>query len=445
VFKYALAALASALLGSASFGANLLEPSIDQIFASLKTSLDGDGYRAEVGPRWSQTFGFGAEVRAGLLLSEALALGLVVSLGEKERELVLNGAINLGKDTILIGTLAGHEQSRPNGDLHNWMRQLEAGISLRRDTGTGFFAGYEINAFTTQSSPRDVGVGALLGGETAGFEGNLLLHPVPGMTARLGLGYEKIVWEDGFDGAEGWTTNVKITQVASDRMALSLGAQLGQIETRYSAAINLDPNIGAGVHSGFGLEYSYRAGRDGSAPDHRLIAYWRVGGADTARPLQVLRSTDSASSAEPVRNRNDLLASVMTKPEFLPSSVLSKEQSGACTLESAIVDPTRIYANAFDNYSQYSDIDGRDIFEFLTPEPPGTEYIGLPSSNWTFYLNSSSMPMDTTNAFLSYDAGDYILTWGDDNSLFTVGDTITVLGVIKGVCYKAVSGPAFAP
>lgn len=158
------------------------------------------------------------------MLSEALAIGLVVSYGENDRELVLNTGLQIDDNTMIIGTIAGHQQNVMSGDAREWVDQLEGGLSLRNDNGVGFLGGYEVNAYATSSSTA----GSLVGATLYGAEANIVLHPIEGMTAKLGAGYERITWADGSDPTEGWTANLNLAQRVTDQLTLKLGLDLGR-------------------------------------------------------------------------------------------------------------------------------------------------------------------------------------------------------------------------
>jgi hypothetical protein len=257
-----------------------------------------------------------------MMLSEALAVGLVVTLGENDRELVFNTGLQLDDTTIIIGTLAGHQQNVRVGDDREWVDQLEGAISLRGDDGVGFIGGYEANAYATRSSTG----GSLATGTILGAEYNVLMHPIEGMTARVGAGYEKITWDDGSDPTEGWTANLNVTQKVGDAVSLKAGIDLGQSEDRYTAGTEFLLADGGDTNGRLGLEYSYIVDKDGGDDDQRLTAYWRMGfgeGSEASSSSAVGYAGEVSLAPEPAHNHDRILSAVMQKPDYLPANVVA--------------------------------------------------------------------------------------------------------------------------
>ena len=119
---------ATALMCSTAFAADAVVPSAEQVLNSIVFTQQSDTARFQVGPRWSEQYGWAIDARGAMMLSEALAVGLVVTYGENDRELVFNTGLQLDDKTIIIGTLAGHQQNVPVGDDREWVDQLEGGL-----------------------------------------------------------------------------------------------------------------------------------------------------------------------------------------------------------------------------------------------------------------------------------------------------------------------------
>jgi len=346
--KSAVASVAAALLSSTAFGSDAVAPSAEQVLNSVVLTQQSDTARFQVGPRWSEQYGWAIDARGAMMLSEALAVGLVVTLGENDRELVFNTGLQLDDKTILVGTLVGHQQNVPVDDDREWVDQLEGGVSLRSDAGVGFIGGYEVNAYGTRSSTDS----SLDTGSMLGAEANLLLHPIAGMTARLGAGYEKITWADG-DPTEGWTANLNITQTVGDTLNLKLGIDLGQAEDRYTAGTELLIADTGSSNSRVGLEYSYIVDKDGGDNDQRLTAYWRMGFGEGSKPTAssaVGYAGDVSLGTDTGYNHDRILTAVMEKPDYVPAHVLSKSpttpQCTDLTLYSSIFDVSVYYATS---------------------------------------------------------------------------------------------------
>jgi hypothetical protein len=338
----------TALICSNALAAELAAPSMEQVLNSVVFTQQSDTAHFQVGPRWSEQYGWAIDARGAMMLSEALAVGLVVTYGENDRELVFNTGLQLDDKTIIIGTLAGHQQNVPVGDDREWVDQLEGGVSLRSDDGVGFIGGYEINAYGTSSSTD----GSLDTGTMLGAEANLLLHPIAGMTARLGAGYEKIDWADG-DPTEGWTANLNVTQKVGDALTLKLGIDLGQSEDRYTAGTELLIADTGSSNSRLGLDYSYIVDKDGGDDEQRLTAYWRMGiGEDSkaAASTAVGYAGEVSLTPEPGHTHDRILSAVMEKPDYLPANVLAKAESGSAACPLTILTPT---GGSFDSNGNY--------------------------------------------------------------------------------------------
>lgn len=330
MLKSSLAFAATLLCGTAicstALAADVAAPSVEQVINGLAVYHQTDTSRFKIGPRWSEQYGWAIDARGGMMLSEALAVGLVVTFGENDRELVLNTGLQLDDNTIIIGTLAGHQQNVPVGDDREWVDQLEGGISLRSDDGVGFIGGYEVNAYATSSSTD----GSLDTGTMMGAEYNMLLHPIEGMTAKLGAGYERIDWANG-DPTEGWTANLNVTQKVGDALTLKLGIDLGQSEDRYTAGTEFLMADGGDTNSRLGLEYSYIIDKDGGDDDQRLTAYWRWGFGEGSEPAASSVMGYGGEVYLPKaedHNHDRILTAVMGKPDYLPVNVLARVESG---------------------------------------------------------------------------------------------------------------------
>lgn len=306
------------------------------------------------------------------MLSEALAVGLVVTFGENDRELVFNTGLQLDDNTIIIGTLAGHQQNVPVGDDREWVDQLEGGISLRSDDGVGFIGGYEVNAYGTSSSTD----GGLDIGTMVGAEANLLLHPIEGMTAKLGAGYERIDWANG-DPTEGWTANLNVTQKVGDALTLKAGIELRQSEDRYTAGTEFLLAHNTDSNSRLGLEYSYIVDKDGGDDDQRLTAYWRMGFGEASKSAasSVMGYGGAAElAADTGYNHNRILSAVMEKPDYLPANVLARGSLGENSSETCPINVVSSdYSTDSDSWYYGTDyVDNKYVviyYRFLTDQP----------------------------------------------------------------------------
>ncbi len=356
-FVSAAASVAAALLSGTALASDATAPSAEQVLNSLAVYHQTDTSRFRIGPRWSEQYGWAIDARGGMMLSEALAVGLVVTFGENDRELVFNTGLQLDDTTIIIGTLAGHQQNVRVGDDREWVDQLEGGISLRSDDGVGFIGGYEANAYATRSSTG----GSLATGTILGAEYNVLMHPIEGMTARLGAGYEKITWDDGSDPTEGWTANLNVTQKVGETVSLKAGIDLGQSEDRYTAGTEFLLADGGGTNGRLGLEYSYIVDKDGGDDDQRLTAYWRMGfgeGSNPAASSAVGYAGEASRATDTGYNHDRILSAVMEKAEYLPANVLATppESTGTPLCSEVGIVATQVFLSEADQFNVLNDI-----------------------------------------------------------------------------------------
>ena len=369
--------LGAMLMVAPVVAADLTPNAAEAALNALQTSFTSDTARVQFGPRYSELYGWAAEGRAGFMLSEALALGLVVTFGENARELVLNSALAFDDNTVLMGTIAGHSQNVLNGEEREWVDQLEGGLSLRHDAGTGFIGGYEANLYATQSSTE----GSLETGTTYGAEANLVLHPIPGMTARLGAGYERVLWDES-DPTEGWTANLNLTQKVGDGLRLTLGADLGQTEERYSTGLEFGLPGETETRHRFGVEYAYIVDRDGGPDDQRLLAYWRMGMAgDEPTSMVSGYAGDATLTAAAAHDHDRILTAVMEKPDYLPKNVVARA-SGApdCTYNGFMAGTETFVSDAVGYWD-----DATTYTRLLTSDPLGVGTFDLYYSSNTAY------------------------------------------------------------
>ncbi|MDP3314915.1 MAG: hypothetical protein Q8M47_02480 [Devosia sp.] len=156
------------------------------------------------------------------------------------------------------------------------------------------------------------------------------MHPIAGMTARLGAGYEKITWDDGSDPTEGWTANLNLMQKVGETVSLKAVIDLGQSEDRYTAGTEFLLADNGNSNSRLGLEYSYIVDKDGGDDDQRLTAYWRMGfgeGSDHAASAAMGYGGDVTLPAEAGYDHDSIMTAVMEKPDYLPTSALTKDVS----------------------------------------------------------------------------------------------------------------------
>ena len=156
------------------------------------------------------------------------------------------------------------------------------------------------------------------------------MHPIEGMTATLGAGYEKITWDDGSDPTEGWTANLNVTQKVGETVSLKAGIDLGQSEDRYTAGTEFLLTHDRSSNSRLGLEYSYIVDKDGGDDDQRLTAYWRMGFGEGGAPSasNAMGYVGPVSLSAAARYDHDrILIAMMEKPDYLPTNVLGKGSS----------------------------------------------------------------------------------------------------------------------
>ena len=271
-------------------------------------------------PEYSDTRGLSARAAFGMASGEAAAIGFVLQAGQNVREGLLNVGIKLNDSTsvVLSGGQLRERLSFGESDDREWIKQDEYGIALNSER-------YALNVYSVSSRSTDNFIGAKSYG--AEIEANRDISEVA--TLSGGLGYQRIDWNDGSAAEQSLTGSVDLGIQANDKTRVNLFADYNLTETQYGAG--LDWKVGKGS---VGLDYAYitRPAGYGLSDDQRIALTMSIplGRSALVKGAGENRTDTSISSRL-------LLAEVMRRPEYLPTSVIAKA-SGSTTIACTISD-----------------------------------------------------------------------------------------------------------
>lgn len=300
--------------------------SYQSILSTISTSGGRGGLEWQVAPSHSELFGFGVRATVGGYLSDNLALGTIIDLGEHREEYLANAGLRLNDTMRVIGSFGLLKESEEFvlGSGRDDVSQLQYGLSLKGIYDAGVVRGFEINAYRTDASSDTDRVET---GDLTGIQMMTQLQPAIGTNIRLGAGYEQVTWDGGIKD-EGFTAQVLGLHQLSDTVALSLEAKSAETETVYGLGLGYDLSTSDVQNSHLSVTLTHIEGKHGISDDTRIAINWTVGlggaagaGSDT---------TLSSMGGMPSIARKDLLADVMTRPAFLPERVLAREADDVC-------------------------------------------------------------------------------------------------------------------
>lgn len=335
--------------------------SYQSILSTMGASGGHGGLEWQVAPSHSELFGFGVRATAGGYLSDNLALGMIIDLGEHRGEYLANAGLRLSDTMRVIGSFGLLKESEEFvlGSGRDDVSQLQYGLSLKGDYDAGVVRGFEINAYGTDaSSDTDL----VETGDLTGIQMMTQLQPAIGTNIRLGAGYEQVTWAGGTKN-EGFTAQVLGLHQLSDTVALSFEAKSAETETVYGLGLGYDLSTAEVQNSHVSVTLTHIEGKHGISDDTRVALNWTVGfGAG---------SGGAASSASRMGSmaRADLLAEVMTRPAFLPERVIARALTAdgairACSDAGVLLFDFSTYENDY----FYTDPEGAFVAVRGTPE-----------------------------------------------------------------------------
>ena len=265
-------------------------------------------------PEWSEELGFSVTGSLGFRLQENLALGLLVTGGERKREVLLNFGLELDAERQVVLT-AGQLQERlefgTDAD-QEWVKQNEFGLAY--DTTNYAFSVYHVDSETTDN---------FVGAKSTGAELSGSVDVSDAMTVGFGAGYEKLEWDDGAAGVDGLTASLDVGYQANATTRLNVFADHNMSENQFGFGGSW--TLGAGT---LDASYTFIDGRVGAVTDDNRLAVtftMPLGGKSNATVSR--NAADGVSVAG--TPSSTLLADVMRRPDYLPTRVIVKaEDSG---------------------------------------------------------------------------------------------------------------------
>ena len=355
----------TALIAFASIG-YAQDAQISQLTNSLNLSGGNDSFAYTLSPQWSDKLGAHATGSIGFELQNDSALGLMVTGGERKREVLLNFGIELDAERKIVLTAGQLREKLEFGTAaeQEWVKQNELGIAYQTSN-------YGLSIYQVKSGTTDNFVGSKSTG--AELSGSVEVSDV--MTLGYGAGYQKLEWNDDSETINGMTASLDVGYQANATTRFSAFADHNKSEDQFGVAGSWA--LGTGT---FNASYTLIDARiDTMANDRRISFGYSVplGGKsnDTAS-----RNTNNVMTAS-VSTTSTLLADVMRRPDYLPTSVIAKasEASDSCTTLTLYAQVVRLY----DTYLVLG-LEGTGPFPndiAVIPNVPGTEftlaYIGM--------------------------------------------------------------------
>jgi len=310
----------TALIAFASIG-HAQDAQISQLSNSLNLSGGNDSFAYALSPQWSDNLGLSATGRIGFELQNNSALGLIVTGGERKREALLNFGIELDAERKMVLTAGRLQEKLEFGTAaeQEWVKQNALGIAYQTSD-------YGLSIYQVKSGTTDNFVGA----KSTGVELSGSVEVSDVMTLGYGAGYQKLEWNDDSETINGMTASLDVGYQANATTRFSAFADHNKSEDQFGVAGSWA--LGTGT---FNASYTLVDARiDTMANDRRISVGYSVplGGKsnDTAS-----RNTKNVMTAS-VSKTSKLLADVMRRPDYLPTSVIAKA-SDSCTVASLSV------------------------------------------------------------------------------------------------------------
>ena len=304
-----------------------------------------DVTRFEIAPNWSKELGFSLRGAFGSHVTNDVAVGFIVEYGQGKREYLTNAGFRLSDKISVIGSVGMLEEHREFvADAgKETVQQMEYGLSLKGAYDVGMFRGFELNGYAADANAKSDAI------ETGKLFGAQIMTGVDltdSTRLKIGGGYEWLHWDDG-ENDNAITFRAEGTQQILDRLSAVAHVKLGASEYVYGAGLNYDLGERAQTNV-IGLAYDYIEGQHGIQNDQRIVVSWQVGLGmmpNSQAPNLNSKMTKASANMSAVSvdktsslSSHNLLADVMTRPEFLPQRVLARARtkSGGCDLSQYI-------------------------------------------------------------------------------------------------------------
>lgn len=326
-----LGATALSTLSTVAF-ADVLDPTvltegevIGQIsqLAAVSGSTAAGAY--SFAPEWSEELGFSATGTVGFRLQDNAALGLIVTGGERKREVLLNFGVVFDSERQMVLTAGQLQERLEFGTVANqeWVKQSEFGLAYETTN-------YALSVYHVDSETTDNFVGA----KSTGAELSGSVRVSDAMTVGFGAGFEKLEWDDGSEGVDGLTASLDVGYQANSTMRFNVFADRNMSENQFGFGGSWA--LGAGT---LDATYTRIEGRVGAVTDDNRLAVaftMPLGGKSNAAVSR--NATDGASvGATPT---STLLADVMRRPDYLPERVIVTAAAGEAVVDNSCGNPS---------------------------------------------------------------------------------------------------------
>ena len=316
-----LGATALSTLSAASFADGidstvLTEGQVIGQMSQLATVSGGTGMSAySFAPEWSEELGFSATGALGFRLQENSALGLILTGGERKREVLLNFGLELDAERQVVLTAGQLQERLEFGTEGNqeWVKQNEFGLAY--ETTNYAFSVYHVDSETTDN---------FVGAKSTGAELSGSVEVSDALTMGFGAGYQTLDWDDGSEGVNGLTASLDLGYQANATTRLNVFADRNMSENQFGFGGSLA--LGAGT---LDATYTRIDGRVGAVTDDNRLAVaftMPLGGQGNATVSRSAGNTLSAGATP----SSTLLSDVMTRPGYLPERVIVKAEAQSC-------------------------------------------------------------------------------------------------------------------
>ena len=283
-------------------------------------------------PEWSEELGFSATGAVGFRLQENSALGLIVTGGERKREVLLNFGVEFDAERQMVLTAGQLQERLEFGTDANqeWVKQNEFGLAYETTN-------YALSVYHVDSETTDNFVGA----KSTGAELSGSVDVSDAMTVGFGAGFEKLEWDDGSEGVDGLTASLDVGYQANSTTRFNVFADRNMSENQIGFGGSWA--LGAGT---LDATYTRIDGRVGAVTDDNRLAVaftMPLGGKSNAT---VSRSATNSVSVGATPS-STLLADVMRRPDYLPERVIVKDAAsivGCAAPDFANASPVRVGA-----------------------------------------------------------------------------------------------------
>ena len=260
-------------------------------------------------PEWSEELGFSATGAVGFRLQDNSALGLIVTGGERKREVLLNFGLEFDAERQMVLTASQLQERLEFGTDANqeWVKQNEFGLAY--ETTNYAFSVYHVDSETTDN---------FVGAKSTGAELSGSVDVSDAMTVGFGAGYQTLDWDDGSVGVDGLTASLDLGYQANSTTRFNVFADRNMSENQIGLGGSWA--LGAGT---LDASYTLIDGRVGAVTDDNRLAVtftMPLGGKSTS---EVSRNATPAISAS-ASPTSTLLADVMRRPDYLPERVIVK-------------------------------------------------------------------------------------------------------------------------